>query len=722
MFKKTVLRMGLLGIAGASLLGGCEAEGTAVPSGPIYATQRGEALTGPSTARPIETIASFLGDLPGGRAVDTLRVVSHVTQATGFTHVRLEQTVDGVRVVGAYVKATLNRDGELVHLIDKMVAAPTRLAPSGSRDDAMALARTFAHLGYQVAAAPAALGRTGEVVAFDRGTGFHADPTVERVAYVDDAGQLRLGYQVVTWTAGGNQLHHTIVDQTGTIVADELRTNSDQYNVYLEDPGKGGQTLVSGPAAGSVESPQGWLAAGNHTTINIKGNNTRTYLDAVADNTADAGGTTVTDGRFLTAAALASVPATDGNRAVAIQNLFYLTNRTHDVLYRHGFTEAAGNFQVDNFGRGGNGNDPVQAEAQDGGGTDNANFSTPADGSAPRMQMYLWSSAAPDHEVAVTAPASIAGSYGARASSFGAAFPAGGIVGDIVLANDGTGTTSDGCESIGAGVSGKIALIDRGTCDFTVKVMNAQSAGAIAVVVANNQGGTATMAMGGTNRRIRISSAMVSQNDGALLRTAGARGTVRKLANPPPMIDGDLDSDIVFHEYGHGLTWRMIGSMSGPLAGAIGEGASDTLAMLLNGDDVIGEYAFSAAGGIRRYPYTGYPLTYGAVDGGGVHNDGEIYAAIMWRLMEIFGREQLERDLLLTYFVDGMNYTPATPAWEDMRDGMLQSVALRGLGHECLIWEAFAQFGVGVGADGATTKGGRGVRIVESFTLPTTCP
>ena len=51
------------------------------------------------------------------------------------------------------------------------------------------------------------------------------------------------------------------------------------------------------------------------------------------------------------------------------------------------------------------------------------------------------------------------------------------------------------------------------------------------------------------------------------------------------MRDGDLDSDIVWHEYGHGLTWRMIGKMSGPLAGAIGEGMGDVLAVIANEDD-----------------------------------------------------------------------------------------------------------------------------------------
>ncbi len=80
----------------------------------------------------------------------------------------------------------------------------------------------------------------------------------------------------------------------------------------------------------------------------------------------------------------------------AVTNLFYWNNVTHDIAYQYGFTEPAGNFQVNNYGRGGVGGDYVRAEAQDGGGTNNANFSTPAaDGGAPRMQMYLWTTADP---------------------------------------------------------------------------------------------------------------------------------------------------------------------------------------------------------------------------------------------------------------------------------------------------------------------------------------
>ena len=79
------------------------------------------------------------------------------------------------------------------------------------------------------------------------------------------------------------------------------------------------------------------------------------------------------------------------NQQFNITNLFYWNNILHDVMYQYGFDEVGGNFQNSNQGRGGQENDYVLADAQDGSGTNNANFATPADGSSGRMQMYLWS-------------------------------------------------------------------------------------------------------------------------------------------------------------------------------------------------------------------------------------------------------------------------------------------------------------------------------------------
>ena len=85
----------------------------------------------------------------------------------------------------------------------------------------------------------------------------------------------------------------------------------------------------------------------------------------------------------------APTTTTPPNQQFNITNLFYWNNILHDILYLYGFTEVAGNFQNSNLGRGGAGADYVIADAQDGGGTNNANFATPVDGTRPRMQMYL---------------------------------------------------------------------------------------------------------------------------------------------------------------------------------------------------------------------------------------------------------------------------------------------------------------------------------------------
>lgn len=78
-----------------------------------------------------------------------------------------------------------------------------------------------------------------------------------------------------------------------------------------------------------------------------------------------------------------------------VTQLFYTCNQYHDLLYRLGFDEVSGNFQMHNFDKGGRGSDPVIANAQDGSGYNNANFMTPPDGQAPRMRMYVWDTATP---------------------------------------------------------------------------------------------------------------------------------------------------------------------------------------------------------------------------------------------------------------------------------------------------------------------------------------
>lgn len=152
-----------------------------------------------------------------------------------------------------------------------------------------------------------------------------------------------------------------------------------------------------------------WAAAtGNATTLKwhndglydydyTRGNNVWAQEDRDGNNGTGTPATSTTTGDPLsfdfapvfTSAPTQTTPAP--NQQFNITNLFYWNNIVHDITYQYGFDEVSGNFQASNMNRGGAGSDFVFADAQDGSGTNNANFSTPADGDNGRMQMYLWS-------------------------------------------------------------------------------------------------------------------------------------------------------------------------------------------------------------------------------------------------------------------------------------------------------------------------------------------
>jgi hypothetical protein len=109
-------------------------------------------------------------------------------------------------------------------------------------------------------------------------------------------------------------------------------------------------------------------------------------------------------------------------------------------------------------------------------------------------------------------------------AAFGAPLTPSGVTGDVVLAQSATGT--DGCSPITNDVSGKIALIDRGTCAFVVKVKAAQDAGALAVLVADNVLALPPPGLGGADPTITIPSGRISQPDGSSIK-ANLAGGVR---------------------------------------------------------------------------------------------------------------------------------------------------------------------------------------------------
>ena len=142
----------------------------------------------------------------------------------------------------------------------------------------------------------------------------------------------------------------------------------------------------------------------------------------------------------------------------------------------------------------------------------------------------------------VNTPPAIAGNYNVGTADFGPALNSTGVTGGVVLVNDGTGTTSDGCEALvnAAQVNGKIALIDRGNCFFTIKVKNAQNAGAVGVIVADNVAGCPAVGMGGTDATITIPSVRVTQADGTTLKSQ--LGTENATLHVDPALTAGLDA------------------------------------------------------------------------------------------------------------------------------------------------------------------------------------
>jgi hypothetical protein len=326
---------------------------------------------------------------------------------------------------------------------------------------------------------------------------------------------------------------------------------------------------------------------------------------------------------------LVQQPVTYTNASVV--NLFYLNNFMHDKLYELGFTEAAGNFQNNNFGRGGLGNDAVQADAQDGAGLNdfyhrnNANFYPPPDGIPGRMQMYVW--------------------------------------------------------------------------------------------------------------------------DG-----------------PIPNRDGSLDSEIVCHEYTHGLTDRLVGGGVGITAlqtAGMAEGWSDFYPLCLFSkatDDPranypVGGYATYRYSdmtenyyfGVRRYPYatdmTKNPLTFKDIDPTQadehfgipisplyegmsypeeVHFQGEVWCSMLWEvrvnLVDTYGWET-GNQMAMQLVTDGLKLSPPNPTFVEARDAILEAdEILTGAANTTEIWMGFAKRGLGYSSSAPSSH--TTVGVVEAYDLP----
>ncbi|HEX3249989.1 MAG TPA: M36 family metallopeptidase [Pyrinomonadaceae bacterium] len=325
----------------------------------------------------------------------------------GTSFLNYTQTVGGIKVFEGQVQVVVNKNGEVLNVREGFLVDGPPRQRRGAMDEAKAIAKAFEHAGRNVF--PSFVENysrqsTTEMSRFANPLDLNLEEVLSEQNVVRVNGESRLAWHIFA-EIGPEEWYEILLDAyTGELL---LRHNlylfEAQGTVYTEAPDKGARQLISFVGDTTINTAAGWMGASTVTT----GNNVEAYLDTDANNVPDnnngaglsTGHASAANQNFTFPFDTTVDPRTQ--QAAVVTNLFYYNNVMHDFSYNLGFTETARNFQVNNFGRGGTGNDSVRAEAQDGSGTNNANFATPPDGSRPRMQQFLFTSPSPDRDSSV---------------------------------------------------------------------------------------------------------------------------------------------------------------------------------------------------------------------------------------------------------------------------------------------------------------------------------
>lgn len=716
--------------------------------------------------------------------------------------VRVRQLVDGVPVERGELRVMVGQGGELLAASGVPVPADLPRDRTGFIDGTVldgraALAKAVSAVHGVAVPAGALNAIAGKAKAIDpidpaswyagEAAGIHVDQARTRRAWYRSDGALVPAWIVEAYTSAVDStdatLHRVIVAaRDGRVLAQKNLTVDATFDYRVWADTTGDKRPLDGPIAESSPHPTGapgaarppyiapslisvdglnrnsdggsdpWLTAGATTS---NGNNVDAYTDINSPNGFggnDFRAATTAASQFDRAYDTAQGPlVSQDQQMAAITQLFYSINWLHDEWYDAGFTEAAANGQLDNYGRGGVDGDALRAEAQDAanqGRRNNANMSTPEDGMDPVMQVYLWTGAS-EQSITLTG-------FNTPPPVTGAAFGPGSydVTGTVVAGVDGMGASmTDGCEAITNNVTGRIVLLDRGNCTFKSKTLRAQEAGAIGVILANNQGTTPPNLSNDTmiTTPITIPTMGLSMADGATLRTAVGAGTVTTSLHRVQGVetDGALDGALVSHEFGHYLHHRL--SVCGTtMCGGMSEGWADFVAlhmMARPGDDLRKTYSISGyayAGdpyfGIRRAPYsvdmTKNAFTFRHVadgealptshptSGGGpnaeVHNTGEIWAEALWEvyvaLQEMPGADFVAvRDKMARYIVAGLSMAPPDGTFTEVRDSVLAAAHAASPADHDVMAAAFARRGLGTCAESPPRESQDNIGAEEAF-------
>jgi hypothetical protein len=371
-------------------------------------------LAGPANGKPDAVARDFLAkqrELFGlSRSdVDALRQTTDDADRSGATFLRYQQVAQGRDVFEAGVLVVVDAKGRVVFAGGDLV--PNASAPSATLTAADAVTVAGDDLN------PGAAKKAGRQLA-DKGSTHRFDNTMKVPDYqgaapigatlvnVATADGVRTAWKVDADVAS-NAAYVELVDaRTGGILYRKNQVASDTHGTVF--PGDDPLDV----ARSQQDFPDPWVDDGTDTTT---GNDANAYQDAAGDNTADSADQPHNADQHFDypwantwgngTGQETDLPLSGDDRDATVTQLFYYTNWIHDYSYGLGFTEAARNYQNDNFGNPGSGGDAVLAESDDSfTGTqckdsanndikclNNANFNVNgSDGTHPRMQMYAF--------------------------------------------------------------------------------------------------------------------------------------------------------------------------------------------------------------------------------------------------------------------------------------------------------------------------------------------
>ncbi|KAJ1963256.1 hypothetical protein GGI12_002162 [Dipsacomyces acuminosporus] len=349
--------------------------------------------------------------------VENIKVTDAYTDsATKITHVYLRQTVHGTDVVNAVANVNI-KDGKIISssqsfastgAISKIKRSAGSLVARANEDASLKAAFESATDYIKTKISKDALNKVTISSSSNFATGESeftisgipkevavAGTSTAKKSYV----QLSDGSIASTWSFNIKQKddwYHAHVDsKTNQVVSiNNWVSSAESYNVLprtTNTPADGKRQKVADPADKKA-SPKGWVTKDTTVGNNVWAQDNPSGGETWENNHRPQG----SSGAFDFPLDLKQEPKEYID--AAITQLFYTVNTMHDLSYLYGFDEAAGNFQDTNYSGKGAGNDAVVAFAQDGSGTDNANFATPPDGQNGVMRMYIFTQTSPKRD------------------------------------------------------------------------------------------------------------------------------------------------------------------------------------------------------------------------------------------------------------------------------------------------------------------------------------